>query len=358
MTFRVSTGRRLRAAALAAVLATGSLLIAACGDDEDADETPAAAAAEATQEAGSESAPSGDVVKLQWGTITAPEHPMTKMAEWFAARVKENSGGRVEIEVVPSGALGDDAELQEAVSIGAVEMGTGGNTLQMFPQSGVFWMPFIFRDAEHARAVLGGEIGKEVFDTFLDKGVRVLYVEDHGFRQVSSNKPIRSLADFEGLKIRVPEAPLFIETFKALGANPTPLDFAELYSGLEQGIVDAQENAFVATLAPKFYEVQKYLAVTNHMHTPNPVMINDKFFQGLDSELQEAFTKTAEEAREYQYSIADEEDAAARDALVAEGMELSELSYDELRAAVQPVYESIGAEYDPDLLARIEAVGK
>lgn len=251
-------------------------------------------------------------------------HPQHIGAIAFANAIEKNTNGAYKIQIFANGQLGDDLAMQEQLSVGALEMAIPGNTLGAAPRTGVFWLPYMFRNKEHVRHVIGGAIGKEVFADLLPRGLRVLAVFDGGFRQLTnSRRAVRQISDMSGLKLRVPNAPLFLETFKAFGANPTPMGFAELYTALQQGTVDGQENPLTVIFGSRFYEVQKYLTLTNHSITTQPLTISERFWNTLDVKTKKVFQDAALEAQAANYKEVDRQLQTALADLKAKGMQVS-----------------------------------
>jgi tripartite ATP-independent transporter DctP family solute receptor len=211
--------------------------------------------------------------------------------------MEKNSNGVFEVTVYPNGQLGNDAQIVEAVQEGDVEMmfTNTGNLLSFVPDLGVFATPFVFPSNEVAYRVLDGDFGKEMLDIMEKKGsmVGLGYLEAVAYRELSSNRPIRTPADLSGVKIRVMTNPIHIAIWEQLGAQPTPISFAELYTALQQGTVDAQENPLELFISQRFYEVQKHVTLTHHIFTTGMLAANPAWFNGLDPELQKVVRDAA-----------------------------------------------------------------
>lgn len=288
------------------------------------------------------------------GGAVGPEHSLTKTFNYLKDKLEEESDGKFKVDLNVAGELGEDREIIEAMQMGEVQLASPSPAaLGGFNKSvAILDMPFLFPDRETAYRVLDGEPGQMILTNLEDSGFKGLGYFENGFRNVSNNvKPIKTIEDIKGLSIRTMQNQTHIEAWKLLGANPTPMAFGELYTALQQGTVDGQENPFGLIVANKFYEVQKYLTVTNHVYAPNVIITNKNFFDGLPEDLQEVFTSVVKEAIEYNRQLAQEEEKTAREALEAEGMEVYEFSTDDLKQMqqiVEPVYDQfkddIGAE--------------
>ena len=231
--------------------------------------------------------------------VHVPEHPTSVGCLNFKKLIEERTKARAKIEVYPGSQLGSERELFEAVMMGTVEMGAiSSSVIASFTrESGIWDLPFLFRDSGHAYRVMDGPIGEKVNEIALKKtGVRFFGYFENGWRHMTNKvRPINKPEDLNGLKIRSMTAPVMIETIRALGANPVPVAWAETYLALQQGVADGQENPHVNTYGAKLYEVQKYVSMTGHVYTAHVLLINDKFYQGLPADMQKLFVTTAKE---------------------------------------------------------------
>ncbi|MBI1777202.1 MAG: sialic acid TRAP transporter substrate-binding protein SiaP [Proteobacteria bacterium] len=222
---------------------------------------------------------------LRWGDVVAPTHPSPQSAERAGKEVKEKTGGRIEIQSFPSGQLGGSRDMVEAVASGALTMVTEGAAIigQYLPQISIIEAPYIWNDAQHMARALSSPLIDELNKTLIEKrGIRIVAVTYYGKRHLTTGKrEVRSVADMQGFKLRVPEVDTFTAMAEAWGAKPTPMNFGELYLALSQGAVDGQENPLPTIQSGKFYEVQKYLVLTGHIITPRLVMVNDAQWQKL-----------------------------------------------------------------------------
>ncbi|MET3506543.1 TRAP transporter substrate-binding protein [Halalkalibacter oceani] len=277
----------------------------------------------------------------------------------FVEIVDEKTNGSVKFDIHPGGELGGEREMIEATQLGTLDMVvTSNGPLGNFAdKTFAFDFPFLFRDRDHAYKVLDGEIGDEINEQIEETGVYNLAWWETGYRQISNNKqPITKPEDLKGLKIRTMENPIHLSTFEAYGASPTPMAFTELYTGLEQGVVDGQENPFTVIVPNKLQEVQKYLTVSNHFYTPGAVLINQAKFDGLSPELQQIIQDAAIEARDYEREFIQQLDAKLIQVMEESGTEVTDqFDFDAFFEASQGVYEQYADQYG-ELLDKILAV--
>lgn len=222
---------------------------------------------------------------IRWGELLAPSHPQVQMAERIAKEVKEKSGGRIDIQTFPNGQLGSGKDMMESVSAGALHLTTdGAGALGAFlPQVSVVEAPYLWRDAAHlAKVAASPEFAKMNADLVAKRGMRMLNVTYYGKRHLTSgSKAVKSPADMVGFKLRVPPVDVFRAMADAWGAKATPIAFPELYLALSQGAVDGQENPLPTIQSGKFFEVQKFLVLTEHIITPRMIIVNEAFWKGL-----------------------------------------------------------------------------
>jgi tripartite ATP-independent transporter DctP family solute receptor len=225
-----------------------------------------------------------DVV-IRWGDVVAGSHPSLQMIDRIAAEVKAKTNGRVEIQSFPGGQLGGSREMIEAVANGSQQVVTEGaaNFGAWLPSVSVVEAPFIWRDPQHMAKVLNGSVGEDYNQQLIKaRGMRILGSTYYGTRHVTTtDKMVKTVADMNGFKIRVPENDVFKAMAESWGAKPTPMNFNELYLALKQGVVDGQENPLPTIKAGKFHEVQKYIILTGHIMTPRFVVVNEAFWQKI-----------------------------------------------------------------------------
>ena len=287
----------------------------------------------------------GQKVDATLATVNAPAFLIVRAESLFTQKVREKTGGGLTINVVASGALGGQKENFEAVMAGNLEMAQFNNAIlsALYPPATLFDLPFVFRDIEHMRHVVRGPIGQQVYGEFEKRtGIKVLMAGlPDGPRSVwNRRRPIRTPEDLKGLKIRVMESPVMIDTFKALGAIPTPMAYTELYMAAKQGVIDGAETPPYALTDQKAPEVAKYYSLTKHFTMPSGLGVNAKWYNALSPEYKKALLEAAEEARAWY----DEQYDAVNIAALAEakqlGMEVNEVTdIEQFRKAVAPVYD-------------------
>ncbi|MCK6207055.1 DctP family TRAP transporter solute-binding subunit [Bacillus infantis] len=299
----------------------------------------------------------GEKITIKFGHVLAPDHPYNLAAEKFKEALESNSPQEVQVEIFHSAQLGSERELTEGLQLGTVDIAIAPGTISSFePKMGVLDLPYIFRDREHAYKVLDGEIGKELAADLPSSDLRLLSYWENGFRQITnSQKPINTPADVKGVKLRVPENGIYVDTFKEWGANVTTMAFGELYTALQQKAVDGQENPLALIYTNKFYEAQEYLSLTGHFYGPAQVIISEKKWKSLSPEMQEAVQSAADEARDFERQLLKDKDEEYLENLKAEGMKVNEVDVEAFQEASKPVWEKYSSEFG-DLIDRIQAV--
>jgi TRAP-type transport system periplasmic protein len=273
----------------------------------------------------------------------------------FAEEVEKLSGGKMKIRAIGAAALGSDVQMQQALIGGAQEMMVGSTaTLVGITKEMALWdSPFLFSNAKEADALLDGPIGEKVKSKLEEKGLVGLVYWENGFRNLTNNAhPVSKMEDLEGIKLRVMQNNVFLESFKTLGANAVPMSFSELFTALETKAVDGQENPYNTILSSKFYEVQKYLTVTNHVYSPWIVLVSKKYWDTLSAPERDVLMKAARASRDYERRDTRDEAAKALADLKSKGMQVNELSMMEasrMRNKLTRVYALIGANVGMDL---------
>jgi tripartite ATP-independent transporter DctP family solute receptor len=314
--------------------------------------------AESTQtnqnsQSGSESK---DQISIRVGHVLAPTHPYQLGLEKFAELVSQKTNGKVKVEVFHSSQLGNERDMVEGLQLGTLEMTLVSTApLSSFTKKFlVFDLPFIFKDTASARAVVDGPIGTQLIDSLKDQGIIGLTYFENGFRHVTNNKkPIEKPEDLKGMKIRTMENPVHMATFKVMGADPTPMAFGELFTALQQGTIDGQENPLPIIETSKFYEVQKYLSLTGHFYAPAPLLISKSFYESLSPDVQNAIKEAAVEARDYERKLLDDMNAKLEDELQKKGMKINKPDKEAFVNAVQPVYKQFEGDITPELIKQV-----
>ncbi len=301
---------------------------------------------------------------LRFAFQNVKEHPQGQGAQKFADLVKEKSGGKITVRLFPGGVLGGDLQTVSSLQGSTLDLTVlnSGILAAQVPEFALLDFPFLFNSTQEAQAVIDGPVGQELAKRLESKGLLNLGYWDLGFRNLTNSKtPVTKWEDMNGLKVRVIQSPIYLETFKALGANPVPMPFPEVYTGLEQKTVDGQENPFTVIKGSKFNEVQKYLSVTQHIYNPQSFVIGAKSWAKLNPEEQAVITAAAKEATAYQRQIT----AAAQDEAYAElskemqANAISPAEMERFRDKVKPVIAQFSKDMDPALVkAMYESIEK
>lgn len=287
------------------------------------------------------------------------------MAEKFADLINQRSGGKITLDLYPGGQLGNTTEFTEAVIGGSIDFGTGMTTdlVDFIPQYGVFDLPNLFDDVDQMRAVLDSDFVDTMNTYNKNGGITMLAYSDAGFRVLSTNKETRSTADLAGQKIRVMTNPYHIEYWNALGAAATPMQFTEVFMGLQQGTIDGQENPYMNIVGNNVQEVQKYIVETNHLGHIITFFMNNSLYESLDENTKKLVDECAAEARVYANEQADEQLAGYKKTCEDAGCEiitLDDAALAEYRDKAGVVYDMVRKDLGDDLvdqlLAAIEAV--
>jgi C4-dicarboxylate-binding protein DctP len=262
-------------------------------------------------------AQAAEPIVIKFSHVVAPNTPKGRAAEYFKKLAEERSKGRVKVEVYPNSQLYKDREEMEALQLGAVQM--LAPSLAKFGPLGVrsfelFDLPYIFPNKETLYRVMDGDIGKRLFTLLDAKGITGLAFWDNGFKQMSANRPLHSVDDFKGLKLRIQSSKVLEAQMKGLGANPQVMAFSEVYSALQQGVVDGTENPMSNLYTQKMHEVQKHLTISDHGYLGYAVIVNKKFWDDLPNDLRATLDKAMADTTQYERAIAqkDNDDALAK----------------------------------------------
>lgn len=300
-------------------------------------------------------------VVLKLGHIAEPVHPYGRGAEYFAKLVAEKTGGEVEIKVFPSSQLGAQKDLIEGLIFGTVDMALTGTAVlgQFQPQISLFDLPFLFKDLPHAYAALDS-VGMDLGKALEPKGIKLLGYMENGIRHMTNNvREIKAPADMAGLKIRVMNNKIYVETIKALSASPTPMDFGELYSAMQQGTVDGQENPSAHIWTKRFFEVQKYASLTAHAYAPEPMLVSLMSWNKLSDKQKAAIQEAAKESVAWQRKISKDEDADYWDKIKATGkIKVIEVDRAPFMEATKSVYAQFAPVVGQDNIDKVKALAK
>jgi len=278
----------------------------------------------------------------------------------FCEEMEKGTQGRYKCQQFPSSALGGEREQIEAVQLGTQDLvNTSTGPLGNFvPEVRIVDIPFLFRDYDHARKVMDGPIGQELSKKMAAKGLINLAWTENGFRHMTNSKrPLNSAQDAAGLKMRTMENKVHMDGYKTFGILPTPMPFPELFTALQQGTVDGQENPIPVILASKFSQVQKHLSLTGHVYSPAALILSPAVWNKLSDADKKVFTEAAKKGAAAQRKKVNDDEASGIAQLRAEGMQVIEkVNGESFRKAVAPAYANFAKEFGADKIAAIQAV--
>ncbi|WP_316980371.1 TRAP transporter substrate-binding protein [Shumkonia mesophila] len=296
------------------------------------------------------------VVTLRLSSPNPATHPYSVGAQKFAELVHKGTDGAVKVMVFPDNQLGNPGAVAQGVQLGTIEMGivASAHLVPYFDGMAALDLPFLFPNVETAYAKLDGELGRVVARGLATKNIEVLTYFDGGFRNIFSTRgPVATPNDMQGLKIRVMNSPVTIDTIKALGGMPVPLAWGDLYTGLQQGVVNGGETGITQMWSQKFYEVAKYMSLTRSVFTAGPVIISKRRLESFSSDHQAAIRSAAKEAADFQRKLAQGEEVKMAEQLKAQGLTFNEVDLEKFRLAVKPVWEKFGARLPKDIMDQI-----
>ena len=299
--------------------------------------------------------------EVKIGYALAPDsHYGVAAARWQEV-VETETDGRYEFVHFPSSGLGGEREVIEGVQLGTIEatIVSSGTLSNFVPDTGVFDIPFLFRDLTHARNVLDGPIGQEMLDKFNDVGLVALGWGEQGFRHITNNRnAIRTPDDLAGMQLRTMENPTHLTAFRELGAAPTPMAWPEVISALQQGTIDGQENPLSVIVSASLADVQEHLTLSGHVYSPAMLLVSQPLWDGMSEEDREAFMHGAREGIAAMRGFVDDVEESGLETLREQGMEIGELSAED-RAAFQDAlagaYEQYHGEFGQELIEDIIA---
>lgn len=323
------------------ILAASVLVLAGCGGGDSSDE-----AADGDK---------GEKIVLKLGHIQTEGDIWHQASLKFAEEVARNTNGQVEVKIYPNSTLGGDRDMAEGLQMGSVDFALIAGVLGNFePSLQILELPYLFTNEEEYNKVVHGEIGQELLDRLLESSnIRGLGYWDRGPRQLTSNKPINSIDDVQGLKMRVPEIPAMVEGWKAIGANPTPMAWSEVYTGLEQGVIDGQENPIPFIHGGRIHEVQKYIAMTDHKYEYVVLAMSNLTWEKLSPEHQKAIQDAAAVATEYQNQLVKEQTESLLQEMVDSGMTVTYPDKAPFIERARSVHQKFADQIAPDIYEKI-----
>lgn len=351
------------------------VLVSACGNAATSSPTTAPSAPAATASgspaggtaptANTSSAPAGGSTPsavspaktLRLAHAQTDTDPLDKAVLFMAKDLEQRSGGSLKIQDFPNNQLGQVAAQVQGVQSGSIDLTAPGNSYLsgIVPETQVLELPFLFKDYAAAHAALDGEVGTALASKFDGSGLKLLGWWELGFRDLTNSKrAVRSPSDLNGLKIRTLPSPLQLALWKAEGAQPTPIDFSELYLALSQGTVDAQENPVTIILSSKFYEVQKNLTLTHHVYTAAPLLVSQQVWTSLSDSQRSALQASAKAGTDYDRKLVESGSDDALSQLKQHGMEVvSDPDMTSFRSKAQPVYQDFRQQYGGEFLDKL-----
>jgi tripartite ATP-independent transporter DctP family solute receptor len=295
------------------------------------------------------------VIKL--GHVLDTKHPYHTGSMHFAKRAAELTKGKVEVQIYPSSQLGNERELVEAMQVGTIEMGASTTAVgaRFVKEMEIFNLPFLFKDFQHLYKILDSQLGEDLNSTAQKRGLRVLGWWVGGTRSIYARKPISDLASMKGMKIRTIENPVVLATWKALGLIPTPIPFSEVYTALQQGVVDAGEGNVISYESMKFDEVAPYLSHIKYLITVQLLLIGENFFKGLPGDVQSAVIQAGKECVPVERKVNEEAEERIIELLKKKKRTVVIPNLDPFIAGVQPVYEQYGKAIGMDRIKWIQS---
>ncbi|WP_066315949.1 TRAP transporter substrate-binding protein [Bacillus sp. FJAT-29814] len=306
-------------------------------------------------DAGKKADAKGEAVVLKLGHIQSENDLWHKGALKFKEEVEKKSNGSIKIEVYPNSTLGGDRDMAEGLQVGTLDFALIAGVLGNFePSIQLLELPYLFNSEEEYNKVIHGKVGKEISDRVLNAAdIRILNFWDRGPRHVTSNKPINSLEDIKGLKIRIPEIKAMEVTWKAMGASPTTMAWNEVYTGLEQNVIEAQENPIPFIYGGRIQEVQKNLALTAHKYEYVTLSMSEMAWGKLSEDQQKVITEAAKVATDYENKLVKDETTKLLETMKSEGLKVTTPDTKEFATAAKKAHKEFAKTIDLDLYNQI-----
>ena len=287
-------------------------------------------------------------LELKFGHVGAPGSLFAMSAEEFAKRANEKLGDKAEVVVFGSSQLGKDSELLQKLKLGTVDFALPSTVMSSVADAfGLFEMPYLVQDRDHMARIEKEIVWPKLAAAAEAKGYQIIAVWENGFRHITNNlRPINTPEDLQGIKLRTPKGEWRLKMFQSYGANPTPMAFSEVFTALQTGVIDGQENPFAQIYSAKFQEVQKYLSLTGHVYTPAYVAVGKDKWASLPDDVRQILEETAMETQAYVYETAARLDVDLLDKLKAGGIAVNEADKAAFVAASKGIYEEFGSTVD------------
>ena len=291
-------------------------------------------------------APARAQLELKLGHVGSPGSLFELSSEEFAKRANARLGDKAKVVVYGSSQLGGDKEMVQKMKLGTLDMALPSTVMSSEDDLfGVFEMPYLVKDRAHMSRIEKEFFWSKLSPTVESKGLKVLAVWENGYRHITNNKrPINTPADLQGIKLRVPEGKWRVKMFQAYGANPSPMKLSEVFTALQTGVMDGQENPLTQIYSSKFQEVQKYLSLSGHVYTPAYLTVSKKKWESLPADVRKILEETAKETQSYVYATAQKLDDELLDKMKAAGMQVNEVDKAAFIKASKPTYDEFGQE--------------
>ena len=285
-------------------------------------------------------------MELKLGHVGEPGSLFQISADEFARRANARLAGKAKVVVYGSSQLGGDKEMMQKLKFGTIDMALPSTVMSSeVDLAGIFEMPYIVKDRAHMARIEQAVFWPAIEPAIEKKGLKVLAVWENGVRHITNNKhPIRTPEDLKGIKLRVPGGKWRVKMFQGYGANPSPMKFSELFTALQTGVMDGQENPFTQIYSAKLHEVQKYLSLSGHVYTPAYLTVGSKRFDSLPADVRKVLQDTARETQAYVYAEAAKADSELLAKLQQSGIQVNEVDKNAFIAASKPIYEEFGTE--------------
>ena len=300
--------------------------------------------------------------EIKFGHVGEPGSLFAASAEEFAKRANAKLGGKAKVVVYGSSQLGGDKELLQKLKLGTVDIALPSTVMSSEADLfGVFEMPYLVKDRQHMQRIEKEVFWKTLAPAAEAKGLKVIAVWENGYRHITNSKhPINTPADLKGIKLRVPEGKWRVKMFQTYGANPSPMKFSEVFTALQTGVMDGQENPFTQIYSAKFQEVQKFLSLTGHVYTPAYATVGAKKWASLPADVRKTLEDAAKDTQSFVYAKAAKDDEELLAKLKAGGMQVNTPNKDAFIAASKPVYDEFSKEVKgaKEVIDRAIALGK
>jgi TRAP-type transport system periplasmic protein len=300
--------------------------------------------------------------EIKVGHVGEPGSLFQKSADEFARRANEKLAGKVKVVAFGSSQLGGDKELLQKLKLGTVELAVPSTIMSSESDLfGIFEMPYLVKDRKHMMAIEKEVFWPKIAPDVEKKGLKVLAVWENGYRHITNNRrPIQVPGDLNGIKLRVPEGKWRVKMFQAYGANPSPMKFSEVFTALQTGVMDGQENPFSQIVSAKFQEVQKYLSLSGHVYTPAYLVAGSKKWATLPADVRKSLEDIAKDMQKFVYATAEKDEGELLAQIKAAGVRVNEPNKAAFVAASKNVYEEFGKEVkgSKELIDKALALGK